>query len=1062
MTATNGRKGIQDLDALDIDLELDLDEFEELVESHGDETVHVPEVVNLGSSAEIESAEALALRHSGEDHTADATFEPETDEDLSWVQRFVREVKDYRLLKNTPHGIRPALVLAMLGFFGRFDTAAFSIAGPEIARDLQINVRDIVNIQVLIGTVSIFAVIGIGYLADRTKRTPYIGIGSIVGGIFSMLSGTGRSFAGVAGPRLAADVADQAANVPRFSLLADYYPIASRGRVFAMLGTFARVAALLSALIVGLMVTAIGWRPTFFITGACITAMGVVALFTLNNPIRGYFERKAMGADEESALQEDEPQSLAESWRTTFGVRTIRRLVTASAIGGVGDTMVGLFFPFFLADHYDLNAFQRSLVGFPAIVFGIVGGVYGGGMIDRFTRKSPSRVLTLLAVYSLIASVGVLLYVARPPLIILIAASSVFAFGGALIGPARGVVFSNVIPASIRTTGLQVTGLATLPALILAGSLGGALFASYGFNAVFLFAFPFMVIDALVSLTAAPFYDLDMRSATAASMAEQEWRRAKAEGRGKLLVCRDIDVEYNGVQVLFGVDFDVEEGEIIALLGTNGAGKSTLLRAISGTQQAAGGAVVFDGRDITHMPPHEITQRGVVHMPGGRGVFPGLSVRDNLMLACWLMDDPNEIRDGLHEVLEIFPRLRERIDVEAGALSGGEQQQLSLAQAFLVKPRLLCIDELSLGLSPTVVAELLEIVREIHRRGVTIVVVEQSVNVALTIAEKAIFMEKGEVRFFGRTEDLVSRPDILRAVYVKGSGALSSGGPRGAGRSSRDRRHVELEAARPVLEVEGLTKRYGGVTAVNEVSFSLRDGEVLGLIGPNGAGKTSIFDLVSGFQLPDAGVVRYDGTDVTFQAPELRARHGLIRRFQDAALFGSLTVFETLLVALEQQLEVRSTLMNAGGLPQARRAERRQRARAERLIDLLELGSYRDKFVKELSTGLRRVVDLACVLAAEPKVLLLDEPSSGIAQAEAESLGPLLRRAQHETGCSILIIEHDMPLISAVSDELLALVQGSVLTRGRPDEVLNDERVIEAYLGRTEATIQRSGSTSAS
>ena len=143
--------------------------------------------------------------------------------------------------------------------------------------------------------------------------------------------------------------------------------------------------------------------------------------------------------------------------------------------------------------------------------------------------------------------------------------------------------------------------------------------------------------------------------------------------------------------------------------------------------------------------------------------------------------------------------------------------------------------------------------------------------------------------------------------------------------------------------------------------------------------------------------------------------------------------------------------------PQARQSERRLRVRADQLVDLLELGAYRDKFVKELSTGLRRITDIACTLASEPKVLLLDEPSSGIAQAEAESLGPLLQRVRVETGCSILIIEHDMPLISRVADELLALDQGKVVTRGAPEDVLNDKRVIESYLGTSEASIRRSG-----
>ncbi|MGH9086396.1 MAG: ABC transporter ATP-binding protein, partial [Acidimicrobiales bacterium] len=201
------------------------------------------------------------------------------------------------------------------------------------------------------------------------------------------------------------------------------------------------------------------------------------------------------------------------------------------------------------------------------------------------------------------------------------------------------------------------------------------------------------------------------------------------------------------------------------------------------------------------------------------------------------------------------------------------------------------------------------------------------------------------------------------------------------------------------------------------------------------------------------------GLDITSLAPDERARRGLIRRFQDARLFPSLTVYETLLVALEQKLEARSAVLGAFGAPQVRRAEKRVRARADKLVELLELGPHRDKFVKELSTGLRRVLDLACVLATEPTLLLLDEPSSGIAQAEAEGLAPLLRRVKFETGCSILIIEHDMPLISAVSDELIAFDQGRIITRGTPEAVLNDPLVIESYLGTSEAAVNRSGAS---
>ncbi len=422
-----------------------------------------------------------------------------------------------------------------------------------------------------------------------------------------------------------------------------------------------------------------------------------------------------------------------------------------------------------------------------------------------------------------------------------------------------------------------------------------------------------------------------------------------------------------------------------------------------------------------------------------------------------MTDEPAEARQRLNEVYELFPILKDRLDEPATLLSGGEQQMLSLAQAFLSHPRLLLIDELSLGLSPAVVAQLLDIVRELHRRGITIVVVEQSVNVALTIADKAIFMEKGEVRFVGKTADLLRRPDILRAIYVKGTGALTAGGAGSAQRAEADRRALEMGGARSVLEIDGITKRFGGIVALDDISFDLREGEVLGIIGPNGSGKTTLFDVISGYQKADGGRIRFDGVDITDLSPEVRARRKLVRRFQDARMFGSLTVYETLLVSLEQRLEVKNAFLSAFAMPQARRAERRVRSRADRLVELLELESYRDKFVNELSTGLRRIVDLACVLAAEPKVLLLDEPSSGIAQAEAEALGPLLRRVRFETGCSMMLIEHDMPLISAVADELVAMDRGTVLIRGVPDAVLNDERVIEAYLGTSEAAVRRSG-----
>ena len=1021
--------------------------------------------VDLGSAAEVAEGEALALRHYAEhqEHrgaglpvTGEAAPPPAEDAKQGRVARMVASLRSYSEIKNTPYGYGPFLVLGFITFFQTFDTQAFGVAAPEIVRDLEIRIGTLISILRDTGVVLLFVALWVGWYADRHKRAPLIATGTMISGVGAMFASRAKTMGWLGAGRVTDEAAFQMGDVPSFSLLADYYPPETRGKVFAGLGTFYRVGSLLAIFLVGFVIQHWGWRTATLIFGAPLVPMGLVALFVLREPVRGLFERRAMGADDETSRQEDDPVSFGEAWRATLQVRTLRRLAVAEVFTFCGIVLYGLFFQFFLAEKYHLDAFQRSVFGLPTLLAALFGGLYGGALIDRFTRRNPGRVLTVLGLFRVLAGVGVAVAAFKPPLPVLILSSMIVGAGSALIGPAANVVFAQVVPPNVRTQGLQIAGLSQLPGYIIATPILEAIFAKNGYHGVFLAMAPFYVVGAIIVATAGSFFDLDARAAFAASVAADEWRRAKASGKSKLLVCRDVDVAYDGVQVLFGVDFDVEEGEIIALLGTNGAGKSTLLRAISGTQEASSGAVVFDGRDITHMPPHEIAVRGVVHMPGGRGVFPGLTVRDNLALALYMEEDPAEIRARLDEVLEIFPVLADRLDTPASALSGGEQQQLSLAQAFLAKPKLLLIDELSLGLSPAVVGQLLEVVREIHRRGVTIVVVEQSVNVALTIAERAIFMEKGEVKFFGRTSDLLARPDILRAVYVKGTGALTDG-PAGARRGEREQRALLLDEARPVLEVRDLEKSYGGVRAVDGAAFDVREGEVLGLIGPNGAGKTTIFDIISGYQLPDAGQVVYDGVDITALPAERRAQMKLIRRFQDARLFPSLTVFETLLIALEQQLQVRSTVLNAAAFPQARRAERRLRQRAERLVELLELGAYRDKFVKELSTGLRRIVDLACVLAAEPRLLLLDEPSSGIAQAEAESLAPLLRRVRFETGCTILIIEHDMPLISAVSDELIAFERGRVLLRGTPAVVLNDERVIESYLGTSEAAVNRSG-----
>ena len=541
-----------------------------------------------------------------------------------------------------------------------------------------------------------------------------------------------------------------------------------------------------------------------------------------------------------------------------------------------------------------------------------------------------------------------------------------------------------------------------------------------------------------------------------------------------VLSCQQVEVSYGPVQILFGVDLDVHEGEIVALLGTNGAGKSTLLKGASGLVKVGGGAVWLDGAAITGEQAEAVARQGLSLMPGGRGVFPTLSVDENLRLGTWMIrKDHAAVAEARARVIDLFPILRRRGHQQAGNLSGGEQQMLSLAMALMVKPKVLMIDELSLGLAPTVVAQLLEVVKLLHATGTTIVVVEQSVNVALELAERAVFLEKGEVRFSGRTSDLLDRPDILRSVFIAGAGSVEGtvvtpdAGPTDlhvhASASSAlviadpGKRIPPSAEAPSILECSGVRKTFGGITAIEDISLTLRDGEILGLIGHNGAGKTTFFDCVSGFLPLDGGWIRLGGADIATWPASMRAAAGLGRTFQEARLFPSLTVAETIAVAQERHLQSRDMVAAGLRLPASLDSEADVAAKAEQLVEMMGLGAFREKLVGELSTGTRRIVELACVLAQEPGVLLLDEPSGGVAQRETEAMGPLLLRVQQHTGCSILVVEHDMPLLTAICDRMIALELGEVIAEGTPAEVLEHPAVIESYLGTDESTIKRSG-----
>jgi ABC-type branched-subunit amino acid transport system ATPase component len=530
---------------------------------------------------------------------------------------------------------------------------------------------------------------------------------------------------------------------------------------------------------------------------------------------------------------------------------------------------------------------------------------------------------------------------------------------------------------------------------------------------------------------------------------------------GELIVsCEDVDASYGQIQVLFGVHLQVQQGEMLALLGTNGAGKSTVLRVVAGLLRPQKGRVTYEGEDITDLDPVERVKRGLVTVPGGRGVFGSLTVNENLRLAAWLTKrDTAFVEQARARIFDLFPALERRLGTKASNLSGGEQQMLTLAQALLCRPRLLLIDELSLGLAPTVVSTLIDVVRQINADGTSIVVVEQSVNVATGIATRAEFMEKGQVRFSGPTAELVERPDLLRSVFLSQPKAKAPA----ASTSGNGRRNTPTSPnnGAPRLEVRGVSRRFAGVVAVEDVDLRVDEGQILGIIGSNGAGKTTLFDLCSGFLPADAGHVLLDGRDVTQLGAAARAERGVGRSFQDARLFPSMTVTETLATALERHVDVREPMACAFRVGAVVESENQVAGRVEELLETMGLQRYRDAFISELSTGTRRIVELACAIAHEPRVLLLDEPSSGIAQRETEALAELLLQLRDTTGASLAVIEHDIPLVTSIADELVCLHLGRVIARGAASTVLEDPEVVSSYLGTSDLAIERSGLTGA-
>jgi branched-chain amino acid transport system ATP-binding protein len=942
--------------------------------------------------------------------------------------------------------IFPLAILFAIFFFDEFDTAAMYTLAPDIRHAFHLSTEGFGAVVVVNFLFVVVLAIPVGYYGDRFSRRLLIVTGAVIAGVFSFLTGVVGALGLLVVVRIMNGMGRLVNDPIHSSLLSDTYKPEHRPRVFEVHRNAVPIGAILGALIAGSVAALLGWRAAFLLLIVPIVICAFLAL-RLVEPARGATD------DPDAAAQaaDEQPVPFRQAARMLMSVPTLKRQYWSYILFGMGLVPLAIYLPLYLDEVWHLGPFQRALVNGANAFATYLGISWSGRRTQGWLAQGLGEPLKRSGRLIAILGPGLFLVAVSPVLALAIAFGLVTSFFAGTYLPPFLTVQALVSPARVRSFSFSFGALFSLIGAFVfllspLGRLADAQGIRFGIGATA----PWFVIGGLVLASAHRFVTSDTERAFRALQTTVELRRERADqdASPSLLKIAGLDVGYDGVQVLFDVDLDVRQGEILALLGTNGAGKSTLLKAISGLNPPTSGIVLFDGNDITAADVGRTASLGIAQVPGGRGIFPSLTVAENIRAGGWMYrGQKGYLEEVTERVLEYFPVLRERWDTQAGALSGGEQQMLSLAQAFIAKPKLLMIDELSLGLAPTIVERLLDIVRAIHANGTTVILVEQSVNVALRIADRAVFMEKGEIRFSGPTADLLERGDILRAVFLKGGEAA-----KGASAKAAASRRAELLAGPVVLETRGLTKSYGGVKAVNDVSIQLHRGEILGLLGPNGAGKTSIFDLISGFQKPDGGHVILDGVDITQWPAWRRAEEGLARSFQDARLWPSLTVRDAIAVSLKKAATVRSPLPAMLDLPVWRESEAVIDARVEELVEMLGLGAFRDKFVSELSTGSRRMVEIATLLSMQPKVIVLDEPSSGIAQKETEALGPVLREVQRHLDCAILIIEHDMPLISSLADHIVALELGTVIAHGTPSEILNHPRVIESYLGNASYT----------
>ncbi len=663
-------------------------------------------------------------------------------------------------------------VLLLLNSLEQLEGAALSVLAPDIRDSFGVSSGLIVFISAAASGFLVLGAVPMGWLADRYKRPPIIGLASLTFSVMVFASGLALNAFTLFLARFGVGIARSATIPVHGSLLADTYPIGVRGRLSgAVMGTGLLIGVLSPLLVGGIADLAggpDGWRWSFFILALPVLGAVVLAFRVPEKP-RGQFEMlDVLG---EVIDTEPAPMSMESVFARLKQIRTLRTAMMAFAALGFGLFTGPVLSNLYVEERFDLDALGRGLLGSFGGLFALAILPFAARGYDRRFREDPEKALRLVGILILPVAIFVPIQYAMPNAVL-------FALVGVIPSIFLITAFTMVGPVLQSVTPYRLRGMGSALGSIyvfFVGATAGALLAAFFTDAlgpraaVLILMIPSSLVGGFLLLRSSRFIKNDLSLVVAElreEMEENERQKTRVEDV-PVLQATSIDFSYGQVQVLFDVGFEVRKGEVLALLGTNGAGKSTILRVIAGLGTPSRGVIRLNGLTVTYVSPERRGSMGIRLLPGGKGVFPQMTVRENLEMAAFVYRNDSEDQERrIAKVLELFADLADRQDQPAGSLSGGQQQMLALGGTLLHEPEVLLIDELSLGLSPIMVQQLLQVVERLKDEGTTIVIVEQSLNVALAVADRAVFLEKGQVRFEGEARELLERDDLARAVFL--------------------------------------------------------------------------------------------------------------------------------------------------------------------------------------------------------------------------------------------------------------------------------------------------------